>query len=322
MRQPSVPHVRWRAGLGVRVPVARSTLFISAFAIALGCGGRESGTNAGASGGGMTAGGASGPVPCIVTTCESNCFDNCGNGCTGGSCNASGGTSTGPCTLNSDCAPGFLCTIGQCRAQCASDIDCTGGTCISGVCRPLAQETGHLDGGAPRYHRAAGVTCPSQRGPNTATFPPCATTASPSCCSSDADCKDGGTNGRCINYFFGPSLCSYDECFADSECPSGIPCICRSSSASESPNTCVPGGNCVADSECGPGGYCSPSPSPMECAGQGPYYCHTSADTCTDDADCPAIDAGPGMVTGPSLCMYDLQAGHWGCGLGTPCFPP
>jgi hypothetical protein len=199
--------------------MSRSTLFISTLAIAVGCGGRESGTNAGASGGGMTAGSSmgagsdsgagggssgtitsaatrstnagsgttttgsvssSGPVPCIVTTCDSNCFDNCGNGCAGGSCNTSGSTSTGSCTLNSDCAPGFLCTIGQCRAQCASDIDCRGGTCISGVCRPLAQETAQLDGGAPRYHRGAGATCPSQRGPNTASFPPCATPASPS----------------------------------------------------------------------------------------------------------------------------------------------
>jgi hypothetical protein len=193
---------------------------------------------------------------------------------------------------------------------------------VSGVCRPPARETGHLADGAPLYHRATGATCPSQRGPNTASFPPCPTAPSLYCCSSDADCTDGGTNGRCINYFFGPAVCSFDECFTDSDCPSGTPCIWRSSSTDDSPNTCVPGGNCVLDSDCGPGGYCSPSPSPMECAGPGPYYCHTSADACTNDADCPAIDAGPGMVTGPSLCMYDLQAVHWACGLGTLCFPP
>jgi hypothetical protein len=361
MRQPSMPHVRRRAGVGVRKgrsPLICCALVVSTAVVAgaLGCGGRTSGTGASTSDEGMTAasgiaagsgsgagGGRAGTItsagtgsttagygtaasgsgssgasaPCVPTTCGTDCFDGCGNACTGGSCGSDA------CTpINSECAPGLICSAGQCRPQCASDVDCSGGTCISGVCRPPAQETGHLDGGVPLYHRATAATCPSQRGPNTATFPPCSTAPSPSCCSSDADCKDAGTNGRCFGYFLGPPMCSFDECFTDSECPSGTPCICRSSSTDDSPNTCVAGGNCLLDSDCGPGGYCSPSPSPMECAGPGPYYCHTSADTCTNDAECPAIDAGPGMLTGPSLCMYDLQAGHWACGLGTLCFPP
>jgi hypothetical protein len=48
MRQPSMPHVRRRAGIGVRVPVPRFTLLISTLAVvgALGCGGREGRTSA------------------------------------------------------------------------------------------------------------------------------------------------------------------------------------------------------------------------------------------------------------------------------------
>src|SRR5262249_504156 len=50
-----------------------------------------------------------------------------------------------------------------------------------------------------------------------------------------------------------------DECFTDSNCPSGAPCICRTSASDDSANICATGGNCVLDSDCGPGGFCSPS---------------------------------------------------------------
>ncbi len=143
-------------------------------------------------------------------------------------------------------------------------------------------------------------------------------------CATDAQCTQG-PDGRCFP--FGGLLwtagCSYDECFTDSDCPSGAPCICRTSAGDDSPNICAAGGNCVLDSDCGPGGFCSPSEF---CDARLPgwaafgYYCHTAADTCINDVDCPPIDAGGGCSI-PSVCRYDTQAMHWACN-DQRCCPP
>jgi hypothetical protein len=123
-----------------------------------------------------------------------------------------------------------------------------------------------VDERVPVYHRATHAICPSQRGAGTPGlmeigvpgFPPCPTPPPPTtiCCSSDSQC-DGGTNGRCTGSGVeGTNVCTYDECFTDSNCPSETPCICRSSPADNVANVCVPGGNCVVDSDCG-GRYCA-----------------------------------------------------------------
>jgi hypothetical protein len=178
------------------------------------------------------------------------------------------------------------------------------------------------DARVPLYHRAMHATCSSQRGPGMSAamevgvpgFPPCPTPPPPTtvCCSSDSQC-DGGIDGRCTGLGRAGNQCTYDECFTDSNCPSGAPCICRgSSSLDNSWNTCEPGGNCVVDSDCG-GRYCSPSPVPTveECGGTSPYlfpyYCHTAMDACVDDSDC-FVDGG-----NPFFCVYDPQARHWAC---------
>ena len=158
------------------------------------------------------------------------------------------------------------------------------------------------------YHRTVATPCPSQRGPGYCVGCPA---GSPYCCSSDSQCKC--RNQRPVRH--PPKVdptCSYDECVGDSNCPSGTPCICRSSPSDSAANACASGGNCVVDSNCGPGGYCSPSPSPQGCEGPGPYYCHTASDTCSNDADCSSFDGGdPGGV---ALCVYDVQAQHGLCG--------
>jgi hypothetical protein len=127
-------------------------------------------------------------------------------------------------------------------------------------------------------------------------------------CEEDCDCTMG-KNGRCL--MGGPApitFCSYDECFSDSDCPTGVPCACRSSSSSADPNYCVSGSTCRVDSDCGPGGSCSPSEYMQWC---GPHYhCHTAADTCINDGDC----------AGTQGCNFDTSAGHWACGGG--CGPP
>src|ERR1700733_1886364 len=123
-------------------------------------------------------------------------------------------------------------------------------------CEPAFVEAGTgLAGNAevPIYHRATPACCPSERGPAPLTQPYGSGTADG--CSSDSECT-GGADGRCFPFegLVGAPGCSYDQCFTDSDCPSGTPCLCRSSPADNSPNVCVPGGNCVLDSDCGPGG--------------------------------------------------------------------
>jgi hypothetical protein len=182
---------------------------------------------------------------------------------------------------------------------------------------PTVAEAGTVSTGdaeVPLDHRAAGACCPSQRGPGPSGQPyPSGSTT----CTSDSDCT-GGANGRCFPFagLVGPGGCSYDECFTDSNCPSGTPCLCRSSPSDDSANVCVPGGNCVVDSDCGPGGYCSPSRG--SCEELSPYYCHTASDTCISDSDCPYVDGGESYVT---VCAYNPQAHRWACNQ-LRCLPP
>jgi hypothetical protein len=162
----------------------------------------------------------------------------------------------------------------------------------------------------PKLHRPAGSTCPQGRGagydgPDA---------GPPFLCSHDSECTMG-KNGRCLAGGGGPLSyqCSYDECFADSDCATKVPCDCRASASDSAANRCLGGSQCRVDSDCGPGGYCSPSgiANQENCGTE--YICHTPADTCIDDSDCP--------MSNP-LCILDttLNVPHWAC--SHPCFPP
>jgi hypothetical protein len=86
--------------------------------------------------------------------------------------------------------------------------------------------------GVPINHRAVATACPSQRGPGICI-------ACTGRCATDSQCNSG-TNGRCdTGGKFALSSCSYDECVGDSACPSGTPCVCRSSASDYSPNVCA-----------------------------------------------------------------------------------
>lgn len=178
------------------------------------------------------------------------------------------------------------------------------------------------DAEAPIYHRAAPSCCPTERGPGPGTQPYGLGTAAG--CTTDSQCTQG-PDGRCFPFggLAWTGGCSYDECFTDSDCPSGAPCICRTSALDDSTNICATEGNCVLDSDCGPGGFCSPS---VFCNFRLPgwpgygYYCHTAADTCINDMDCSPIDAGGGCSI-PSVCLYDTQAKHWACNDQKCCLP-
>jgi hypothetical protein len=192
----------------------------------------------------------------------------------------------------------------------------------SGSCESTFVDAGTAlsgDARVPLHHRPTPACCPSERGPGPAGQPYPSGVAST--CTSDSQCT-AGVDGRCFPFegLVGIGGCSYDECSTDSDCGSGATCLCRRSSADNSANVCVRGGNCVVDSDCGPGGYCSPSVE-QNCLFPTPYFCHTAMDTCMDDSDCPSVDAGPHSCPILSPCAFDPQEQRWACTQLT-CCPP
>jgi hypothetical protein len=172
---------------------------------------------------------------------------------------------------------------------------------------------GISNGRTPVNHRAAGAACPQQRGPGMLPSMCSYDAGPPPGCLKDADCI-AGNNGRCMHPDLTPAVCvtacSYDECFTDSDCPSGQPCDCRASAAVSTANVCVMGSQCRVDADCGPGGYCSPSAGYGSFGCGTAYFCHTAGDTCDNDTDCDG-----------SKCQYDSMTSHWRCG-GSMCAPP
>ncbi|MEP7126267.1 MAG: hypothetical protein ABJE95_35375 [Byssovorax sp.] len=177
----------------------------------------------------------------------------------------------------------------------------TGGS--AGTTSSTSGTGGAAPGKEPMAHRAGAAAC-------TAARPAFDLGGADGKCLKDADCT-AGKNGRCVAYLGKPSFCSYDACSIDADCGSAGVCDCRNG-ASFAANTCFHG-NCQVDADCGVKGYCSPS-----AVGIGPdcntgvqpgsygYFCHTPADECTDDADCPA-----GM--GQGACLLQPDKALWGC---------
>lgn len=168
----------------------------------------------------------------------------------------------------------------------------------------------------PQLHRASAMACDMTRPPITSSFEGGGVPDSgfPGQCNQDSDCTMG-KNGRCGYSRIGKE-CSYDTCFQDSECTNGGVCICRTSATDTSANHCVGNsmnaGTCRVDSDCGAKGWCSPS---ADSCGPGygtkGFYCHTSSDTCLDDADCK--DGGGSGGGGLGYCMFDPMVKHWQC---------
>ena len=106
--------------------------------------------------------------------------------------------------------------------------------------------------------------------------------------------------------------CSYDTCVVDSDCKTGELCDCRSPwhYGDKGPARCLPG-NCRTDADCGTDGYCSPSMD-FGCGaylGVTGWFCHTPADSCTNDSDCKNLDGG----WGTPFCCYRPEVGRWAC---------
>jgi hypothetical protein len=184
----------------------------------------------------------------------------------------------------------------------------------------------------PQQHRARPETCPRERGSeNPLNLASCADTSG-IVCKSDADCT-AGMNGRCfLNSDPCRTYCSYDECLADTDCPAGQPCMCRTSGTEKAPNSCVAGSSCATDADCGKCGFCSLSSqrTMLQCSLVNPcsgcdagdtvkctclgvtseaFACHTMNDECTNDSDCPAMGG---------YCAYADDKKHWACAMCLP----
>jgi hypothetical protein len=164
---------------------------------------------------------------------------------------------------------------------------------------------------APMQHRATETAC-APSAPVNGPYPPCMT---------DADCQMGDgfgslLMGKCIMTSDGGTTCDFNACATDADCPDPTNvCSCQGLSGGEGRfgSLCITA-NCHTDADCGPMGYCSPSVD-FGCGsffGTQGYYCHTCADTCVEDTDCP-----PDPMQGPDPhCAYDPTVGHWACGYG------
>ncbi|MBK8171620.1 MAG: hypothetical protein IPK60_14905 [Sandaracinaceae bacterium] len=194
----------------------------------------------------------------------------------------------------------FTCAAVLClllaSACSSSHPTCTGPDCGDAGMPPPDAGTGCLPRAA-ETHRPAAIECSHDRPPGSM---PTGTIAT---CMSDVECTDG-INGRCSGNGHDGWRCTYDECFADTDCPAMNICSCDGASRSGA-NICVVG-NCQTDSDCGTG-FCSPTlGSCGHYLGPVGWYCHTCADTCINDSDCSG-DAGGGY------CAFDPIVGHWGC---------
>jgi hypothetical protein len=172
---------------------------------------------------------------------------------------------------------------------------------------PLAG-TGGMTLREPEKHRASATACDHTRATNDPGAPADGD-ANYVRCHSHADCTEGD-NGRCSGNGHDGWQCTYDNCFADSDCSSaasGEPQLCQCEGGFRSDNNvCLPG-DCRVDADCGEAGYCSPSLGPCgNYTKVAAYYCHTPDDECTDDSDCGASGAS-------AYCAFAPTVGRWRC---------
>lgn len=192
--------------------------------------------------------------------------------------------------------------------------------------------TGNAGDARPGEMRPGDV-CPVTIAPSTAACPkqtvPPGNGSGGGACRSDADCKSpSGTDGRCIkNPGFGaidpsprqnllaepppppsPSVCVFDYCHTDADCGERAKCVCGAGRGNDR-NHCVPLDACRADRDCraeniclcgtrGNANYCVEGNchKDADCADGftcGDQHCHSKADTCRTNADCPPTSAGP-----------------------------
>lgn len=186
-----------------------------------------------------------------------------------------------------------LIVIAACTLACS-------GAASSEPQAPLATTPARSGHGLGRLPDSSASACTHDRA-----SVPLDSSATPTECHQDSDCT--GVNGRCLRLSnrggHGPSLeatvCTYDRCFADSDCEPRQTCSCGARSATDPglAHACV-SAYCMTDAECA-GGYCRRTPNGN--------ICHTFEDECAEETNCGAgmicdREGGP-MGTGAWRCM-------------------
>ena len=153
----------------------------------------------------------------------------------------------------------------------------------------------------PINHRPTAQGCDRERPTGDLTSIP---DGSSQACNTHEECTDG-ENGRCTTPGRDWWQCTYDQCFADSDCGTTV-CACEGGWGSDN-NVCRQG-NCQVDADCGAGNFCSPTFG--DCgnySGVVAFYCRTCDDECVNDTDCQDPSLGSGY------CAYMPDRGHWAC---------
>jgi len=123
-------------------------------------------------------------------------------------------------------------------------------------------------------------------------------------CAADSDCLDG-VNGRCT--LEGPyTVCTYDECFSDADCPAGSRCACGVQPLDG--NMCRRDhcASCGAD-ECAISWGCEGHSGGVY--GVQSFECYTPDDSCHTDADCASAEF---CTRGPDLPSEEVYS-SWHC---------
>lgn len=137
----------------------------------------------------------------------------------------------------------------------------------------------------------------------------------PDQCRTHDDCR-GGMNGRCAGNSETGFLCTYDECFTDSDCGPDEACRCEGGVYSDN-NRCVSAGGedglCRTNSDCGDSGVCSPSAA-RHCNPDIPelFACRTCDDECATNDDCVSL------LGEPAFCRFDGE--RWSCAILRGCY--
>ncbi len=223
------------------------------------------------------------------------CDDNGCYSCDGYGCSTVTPPASQPCTGNSSCASGSMCTAAGCEKACQSTTDCERGTvCKEGLCSAPGG-TSNGDAGTKecttKTDCTGGAACVANK------CQACGGTNGPCPCAVSADCSNGDT---CAG---GVCTAPKNTCKFSSECADGKTCA-----NGQCVTTCTASGQCGAGLICTQG-VCEPDPSQATCKGDANCSGSTPkcvsgscVPACTGDASCAA-----GQYCNEGACVSDTR---------------
>jgi hypothetical protein len=242
------------------------------------------------------------PQVCHQNVCRIECLEtvDCAAGleCIASRCAVPGTSTDGgvqTCAYNSDCPPKQICANGQCKCECKTAVDCSGGKLCDG-CGCVSDKP---DGAPPGYGE------------------PCSL---PSDCDSGLVCK----NGSCLYECNASIDCATGLCCFDHQCTTGA--VCNPDGGPDSGGF-EGGAPCAKNLDCDDGLWCN---GPEQCtAGKcapaldTPCNSHSSCiqDTCTEATkQCSSVALAP--QDGDGDTYLDFGCGGMDCDDSNPSMYP